>query len=129
MAKKGINNVKIGQFVAQGDILLIRTTEKAITPQHKEAARDEHNRVVIARGETSGHAHVFRSAGVSMLVREGISDRVVTIGVELAALLHDEGAGTYVYTGEHGPHELGAGTYIARQQREWAGEESQNGAD
>ena len=121
--------MKVGQFVAQGDILLIKATKKAITKEHVEAKRDEFDRVVIARGETSGHAHVFREQGVAMLVREGVSDRVVTIGAELAALLHDQGTTAYEYTGEHGPHELAEGTYIARQQCEWIDEESFNAAD
>jgi hypothetical protein len=121
--------MKTGQFVAQGDILMIKANKKAITKDHKEEKRDEFGRVVIARGETSGHAHVFREPGVTLLVREGVSDRVVTIGAELATLLHDQGTMSYEYTGEHAPHELPAGTYIARQQREWMGEEAFNAAD
>lgn len=116
--------MKTGQVIAQGDVLLIRTTKKAITPEHKEVPRDEHGRLVLAEGETSGHRHLFRDPNVCMLAREGVSDRVVTIGAELVQLLHDQGAGTFEPTGDHAPVDVPPGTYIVRTQREWSGEEA-----
>ncbi len=71
--------MKTGQLIRQGDVLLIRTTAKAVTPEHKEVPRDEHGRLVLAEGESSGHRHLFRAPGVCMLYREGEGDRILTV--------------------------------------------------
>jgi hypothetical protein len=126
---KRSGTMKIGECIAQGDVLLIRTTKKAITPEHKEVARDEHGRLILAHGESSGHMHLFRDPSVCMLAREGVGDRVVTIGAELVQLLHDQGAGTFVPTGDHAPVDVPPGTYIVRTQREWSGEEAFDAID
>lgn len=97
----------------QGDVIIIRATAKAKTAEHKVVPR-EGGRVVLAHGEVTGHAHAIRTPGVALLAREGISDRVLTVGRDLEALLEHE---------EHGSIALGPGTYIVRQQREWTGED------
>lgn len=112
----------------QGDVLLIPTTKKAITSEHKPVPADKHGRLILALGETSGHMHLFRDPGVCMLFREGISDRVVTVG-DLSALLHDQGDRTFVPTGDHHPVAVPPGTFIVRQQREWDGEEAFDAID
>lgn len=120
--------LKTGDAIAQGDVLLIKTTKAAITADHKQIAPDKHGRLVLAEGETSGHRHVFRDPGVCMLAREGVSDRVITVG-NLCELLHDEGASTFVPTGDHAPVFVHPGTYIVRVQREWIGQGVQRAQD
>lgn len=43
--------------IRQGDVLLVRVEKRPTWAI--EAKRDEHGRVVIAHGESSGHAHAF----------------------------------------------------------------------
>jgi hypothetical protein len=97
----------------QGDVIIMATTADAVTPEHREVPR-EAGRVVLAHGEVTGHSHAIRAQGVCLLVREGISDRVLTIGADIVALLEHE---------EHGTISLPPGTYTVRQQREWTGED------
>lgn len=93
----------------QGDVLIIRATKKgALTKEHQKVARDA-GRVVLAYGEVTGHAHALHEPGVALLRREGISDRVLTVGRELAELVHEE----------HATIALPKGTYVIRQQREY----------
>lgn len=120
--------MKIGEVIAQGDVLLIKVAKSTITPEHKEVPRDKFGRLVLAEGETSGHRHLFRAPGVCMLAREGVSDRVITVG-DLTELLHDQGDGTFVPTGDHAPVAVPPGTYVVRTQREWSGEEAFDAAD
>jgi hypothetical protein len=117
-----------GECIAQGDVLLIRTTKKAVTAEHREVARDQHGRLILALGETSGHMHLFRAPGVCLLAREGVSDRVLTVA-NLCELLHDQGAGTFVPTGDHAPVPVPPGVYVVRTQREWSGEEAFDAQD
>lgn len=117
--------------IAQGDVLLLPMgwpTTLPITPEHKKVAADEHGRLVLAEGESSGHRHLFREIGVCLLRREGVSDQVITL-IDPAALLHDQGAGEYVPTGDHDPIDVPAGTRVVRVQREWTGEGVRNAAD
>ena len=118
---------KQGDTIRQGDVLLIRTSAKALTPEHKPVPL-ERGRLVVADGETSMHQHVMRGEGVCLLAREGISDRVLTVGLDLAELVTEGG--------ERGPGlmrhpaiPVPKGTYVVRLQREWAGEEVVNVAD
>ena len=118
---------KQGDTIRQGDVLLIRTTEHAVTPEHKPVPR-ERGMLVVADGETSMHQHVIRGDGVCLLVREGISDRVLTVGVDLAEMVTEGG--------ERGPGlmrhpaiPVPKGIYLVRIQREWSGEEVVNVAD
>lgn len=106
-------------IVRQGDVIIIKTHDSAVTEEHAEVPR-ENGRVVLAHGEVTGHAHAIRTPGVTLLAREGISDRVLTVGKDLEALLEHE---------EHGTIPLGHGTYIIRQQREWSGEDERTVQD
>lgn len=50
----------------QGDVLLIAVTAAALV--NAKAAPREGGRVVLAHGETTGHAHAINEAGVELLV-------------------------------------------------------------
>lgn len=104
---------------AQGDLLVERID--AVPNGFTEMKPDRHGRRVVASGEATGHHHVLRTPGVCLLAREGVSDRVVTTS-DLAELLHDQGAETYVPTLDHAPIEMPPGTYRIIRQREWVGQ-------
>lgn len=120
--------MKTGECIAQGDVLIIKTTDKAVTKAHKPVARDRFGCAILALGESSGHKHLFRDPGVCLLAREGVGDRVITVE-NLCELLHDQGEGTFVPTGDHAPVTVPPGTYIVRTQREWVGQGVQNAID
>lgn len=118
---------KAGDHVRQGDVLVERTTAEAITAAHVPAPR-VNGRVELADGESSMHKHVVREPGVCLLVAEGISDRVMTVGEEMANLITEGG--------ERGPGlmrhpgiAIPKGTYRVVIQREWTGEEVLDVAD
>jgi hypothetical protein len=113
-------------MIRQGDVLLIPSTRKAISKEHREVPR-ERGRVVVALGETSLHAHVFRDPGVCMLRREGMGDAVVTL-TDWAELIV-EGGESAPGVDRHDPVRVAPGTYVVRTQREWTGEEVRNAAD
>ena len=117
---------KIGDTIRQGDVLLIRAPKSAVTAEHKEVKR-EGGRIVVAIGESSLHAHVFRDPGVCLLFREGVSDRVLTVA-DLCDL-ELEGGESAPGVPRHGPVAVPPGTYIVRTQREWTGEAVRNAAD
>ncbi len=118
---------KIGDCVRQGDVLLIRASAKTVTPHHHSVPR-EGGRVVVAVGETSLHAHVMRDPSVCMLAREGVSDRVLTVGADLVTLML-EGGESAPGVPRHGSIDVPGGTYIVRTQREWSGQEVLNAQD
>jgi hypothetical protein len=118
---------KLGDCVRQGDVLLIRASSKEVTPEHRQVPAQD-GRVVVAVGETSLHAHVMRDPSVCMLAREGVSDRVITVGANLVALLL-EGGESAPGVPRHGAITVPKGTYVVRTQREWSGEEVRNAAD
>ena len=119
--------MKIGQGKRQGDVLLVRI-KKAKLEGFAEMPKDEHGRVVLAYGETSGHAHVFRAQGVCQLRREGTGERVVTLDFE-SELLHDQGGEVLSLTGEHGTMRFAAHDYRVIPQREWVGQGVQRAQD
>lgn len=111
---------KAGDTIRQGDVLLVRMTKSAITDKHREIPREK-GRVILAIGESSMHAHVFRDPGVCMLRSEGIGDAVVTVA-DLCDLV-TEGGEPAPGVPRHAPIAVPPGTYRLVIQREWAGEE------
>lgn len=118
--------MKVGDTVRQGDVLLVRIDEKEITGEHRVVPR-EGGRVVLALGESSMHAHVFRDPGVCMLRSEGIGDAVVT--VKALCDLITEGGEIAPGRPRHDPVSVPPGAYKLVVQREWAGEEVRTVAD
>ena len=118
---------KIGDCIRQGEVLLTRASSNTVTDAHRPVPSED-GRVVVAVGETSLHAHVMRDPSVCMLAREGVSDRVITVGKELVQLIL-EGGESAPGVPRHGAIPVPKGTYIVRTQREWTGEEVRDAAD
>ena|ERR1700676_2478807 len=91
----------------QGDVLLCAVD--SIPPQAKRVPRDG-NRVVVAEGELTGHAHAFPAKQVR-LFREKASQRSFLAIAEGGAQLRHE---------EHGSILVPEGCYELRRQREYA---------
>lgn len=83
--------------VRQGD-LLIETVEKLPKGQRKKAGR------ILAYGETTGHKHCLEDGNVMTINGETFFE------LDKPTVLKHE---------EHGPIELGKGTYKVIRQREW----------
>src|SRR4051794_29207222 len=89
--------------VRQGDLLLVPV---AAVPDG--ACELGSGRLVLLRGEATGHAHVVEDEGASL--HGWSSDRYLLIeGEHPAMLVHDE----------HDPLPLGPGVYEVRRQREY----------
>lgn len=92
----------------QGDVLLIRVD----APPAGARKRDRRGeRIVLALGEATGHAHAVEDLHVEAYERDG--QLYLRIPNEPALLRHEE----------HAPIELPPGSYEVRRQREYAPEE------
>lgn len=99
----------------QGDILFIPINRRQVPKGLASVDRDKRGRLVIAEGETTGHAHailddpatLFRQADV-----DEMADRFLAVEREVE-LVHEE----------HGTIKLDRGDYIVRHKREYAPEE------
>ena len=93
----------------QGDVLIVKTDSKP-SARHKRVARDERDRVVLAHGELTGHAHAISEKGATLYQRtvRGEVNRMLRLSRSVK-LEHEE----------HDTIELPAGTYEVRQQREF----------
>ena len=90
----------------QGDVLLCAIER---IPEDARPIPTDGERLVIAQGELTGHAHAFAAAAVQML-RDAASGRTfLVIGADGAALRHEE----------HEPILLPEGRYEVRRQREY----------
>lgn len=100
----------------QGDVLIISTKgSKAGTKCPRE-----NNKVVLAYGEATGHAHAIASKSADLYNLPDTQDRLLRVrGKKVVALLHEE----------HAPIEIPPGEYIVRRQREYYPEEIHNVRD
>ena len=117
--------MKIGQFSAQGDIIIERVADAI---PGKSMTVDSDGAVVLARGEVTGHRHRFTGdSGVVMFRDDGLARELapdlyidhVNVPATGGALLHEE----------HGTIDLPPGTYRIRRQREWSAEQARVVAD
>ena len=95
----------------QGDVLLLEI--KSIPKGAVELPRDDHNRIVLATGEMTGHAHAIRNPSVCSLARDegGPLEFLTVIGG--ADLYHELVSGAKA---EHDAIQLPSGKYrLARQ--------------
>ena len=90
----------------QGDVLLSAVT--AIPPTAKPA-RVTGDRVVLARGEASGHAHAVPATGAQLFQDRASGRAYLAVGKLGARLQHEE----------HAPIRLPAGYYEVIRQREY----------
>ncbi len=99
-------------MIRQGDVLLIRV--EAIPRRARRVPRDEYGRLVLERGEVTGHAHVVTldrwdaPAEEATLLTTAENERFLRL-VGPATLVHEE----------HGPIALAPGLYQQVRQQEW----------
>ena len=101
-----MSNMKCG-LLRQGDVLLVPVEA---LPEEAIPRRHSGGRLVLARGEATGHAHAIAEPGCELLVMPGSGKRFLSVisagGVTLA---HEE----------HDPIAVTAGVYEVRRQREY----------
>ena len=92
----------------QGDVALIRVDGPEVKPEYriKEIEKDGKDRLVLARGEATGHTHSLDAAHVNLIAESGGLILEVT---EPTELVHQE----------HDPILLQPGRYIPVQQHEY----------
>lgn len=108
--------MKIGDHVRQGDTLLRKVED--IPAQAHEMKRDQHDRIVLAHGERTGHAHAFRGKGIcsfTTLDNDDVEFLLVN-GGSGATLNHELVSGAKA---EHNPITVPPGKYEAAQQVEY----------
>jgi hypothetical protein len=102
----------------QGDVLLVATDR--IPADAAPVGRDEHNRLVLANGEVTGHAHVFRGKGICGFTKLDNKDieylLVETGGGSGATLKHELVSGAKA---DHDPQQIPDGKYLLGQQVEY----------
>jgi hypothetical protein len=97
----------------QGDVGLALCT----IPREAAPGKRDGDRIVLAYGEVTGHAHAIRSRGVKILEHEGT--RYIRVPRRGAKLEHEE----------HAAIRLAPGEYRVIQQREYSPEAVRNVAD
>lgn len=70
----------------QGDILFIKQAQK---PSGEVVSRDNRNRLVVAEGEATGHAHAIAEETVTMY-RDDVLNRAWVVVEEKANVVHEE---------------------------------------
>jgi hypothetical protein len=100
----------------QGDVLLISTEDE---PTGRRRKRDRRDRIVLARGEATGHAHVVTDPGAT-LYGTSLQKRFLEVLADGGVTLSHE---------EHGAIRLAPGVYRVVRQREWVAEGSRWIAD
>ena len=90
----------------QGDVLLIEIDQPSRTGKPIDP---EDGRIILARGELSGHAHAIQEGSGNAKFFEGAGDRRYLFLREIGRLEHEE----------HGPIVLEPGWYEVRRQREY----------
>lgn len=93
----------------QGDVLVVGLDRQALPDDLMTAPRDRLNRMVLAVGEATGHAHVVTGEGVTTLCRPDLPDELYMLVEGYGRLVHDE----------HGPIGLPKGAYQVLRQREY----------
>lgn len=89
----------------QGDILFIKQAEK---PSGDVVDRDNRNRVVVAEGEATGHAHAIHEDTVTMY-RDEILNRAWVVVEDQADVVHEE----------HDTITLDSGVWVVVYQRQY----------
>jgi len=89
----------------QGDILFIKHGD---TPSGEVVPRDAHNRIVVAEGEATGHAHAIHEE-TATLYRDNALNRTWVVVDESAHVVHEE----------HDTVTLDSGTWLVVYQRQY----------
>lgn len=88
----------------QGDVLLLKVDDM---PPDVVPVEPDNNRVILAYGEVTGHAHALSTA-TAMLYEHSSGDRFLQV-TQPSALVHEE----------HSPIDLAPGCYKVIRQREY----------
>lgn len=94
------------KILAQGDVLLVRTSKST---KHTTTVAPENGRIILARGEATGHHHSLVADEDTRLLTEEGGRMLLEIMAGTKTLEHQE----------HGPIILSPGTYEVRLQREY----------
>ncbi|BEL02874.1 hypothetical protein Q0Z83_010650 [Actinoplanes sichuanensis] len=92
----------------QGDVLIIPVAETEV-PASAPVPRDRRGRMVLARGEATGHAHVVGGPGLQLVADLDDPDAMFIEVPSHGRVTHEE----------HGPISLPAGHYRVVRQREY----------
>ncbi|MBU2670871.1 hypothetical protein KOI35_45955 [Actinoplanes bogorensis] len=92
----------------QGDVLIVPVAEGAV-PSCTAVPRDRQGRMVLARGEATGHAHVVGGPGLQLLADVDDPESMFVEVPSYGRVTHEE----------HGPISLPAGHYRVVRQREY----------
>ncbi|BCY11150.1 hypothetical protein [Actinoplanes sp. L3-i22] len=92
----------------QGDVLIIPVARGEL-PACAPLPRDRRGRMVLARGEATGHAHVVGGPGVQLLADLDDPELMFLAVPQHARVSHEE----------HGPIPLPSGDYRVVRQREY----------
>ena len=90
----------------QGDVFLVEIDQPSRTGK---PINPEDGRIILVRGESSGHAHAIRDSNGRGKFFEGAGDRRYLLMTEIGRLDHEE----------HGAIVLEPGWYEVRRQREY----------
>jgi hypothetical protein len=93
----------------QGDVLVMPMPREELPAGLVRAPRDRRNRMVLALGEATGHAHVVTGERVALLCPPDDPERLFLVIEGYGRLGHEE----------HGPIALSAGAYRVVRQREY----------
>jgi hypothetical protein len=103
------------KILRQGDVLLVEVTEQDL--QNAEKISQDTDPIILAEGETTGHAHRIARA-VAALYLVGAAVRILQVQ-QKTQLQHEE----------HGAIDLDPGLYQVIQQREYSPQAIRNVAD
>lgn len=110
-----MNAVTHNQPGRQGDVVLVKVA--SVPKGYEDAPRDRIGRIVLAYGESSGHAHAIRNMGVCGFRIAGSEDvDYIEVGGSGATLAHELESGQMA---EHQPLSLEPGAYRVVRQREY----------
>ena len=93
----------------QGDVLLVPVRPAEVPTTAVPAPRDRAGRMVLARGETTGHAHVIAGPDTQLLADRDDIGRLFVRVAGNASLIHEA----------HGPVAVPAGCYRVVRQRHY----------
>lgn len=103
----------------QGDVLIV-PVKSGLTDNLTEQSRaQEGNRVVLAHGEVTGHAHAIHEKGVRFFMEDGSGNGLLSVPNGGANVVHEE----------HSTITLSPGLYRVIRQREFDAGEIRRVAD
>ena len=101
----------------QGDVLIERIGDTGMLPVGLSSIeRDQEDRVILALGESTGHAHAIAERNAELFGKPGSDERWLVIRSSGTAI---EGGGAVLRHEEHAAIVLEPGVYRVTRQREY----------